>query len=62
MTPQPFLENYTPYGSNIVAVKKLLAHICAFLRKKKVVDKHMEFAAYKTEPVNACNFLRNEDI
>jgi hypothetical protein len=33
MTPQSFLENYTHYGSNIVAGKKLLAHICAFLRK-----------------------------
>jgi hypothetical protein len=44
MTPQSFLENYTHYGSNIVAVKQLLAHICSFLRKKKVVGKHMEFA------------------
>jgi hypothetical protein len=33
MTPKSFLENYTHYGSNIVAGKKLLAHICAFLRK-----------------------------
>jgi hypothetical protein len=33
MTPQSFLENYTQYGSNIVAGKKMLAHICAFLRK-----------------------------
>jgi hypothetical protein len=42
MTPQAFLENYTPYGSNIVAVKKLLAYICTFFRKT-LVDKHMEF-------------------
>jgi hypothetical protein len=43
MTPQSFLENYTHYGSIIVAGEKLLAHICPFLRKKKVVGKHMEF-------------------
>jgi hypothetical protein len=33
MTPQSFLENYTHYGSTIVAGKKVLAHIRAFLRK-----------------------------
>jgi len=43
MTLESFLENYTHYGSNIVAGKKLLAHICAFLKKKKVVGKHIEF-------------------
>jgi len=42
MTPQSFLENYTHYGSNIVAGKKLLVHICTFLGKK-VVGKHIEF-------------------
>ena len=34
MTPQSFLENYTHYGFNIFAGKKVLGHICAFLKKK----------------------------
>jgi hypothetical protein len=50
MTPQSFLENYTHYGSNIVAGKKLLAHICASLRKKKVVGKHIEFVKLQLMP------------
>jgi hypothetical protein len=43
MTSQFFLETYTHYGSIIVAGKKLLVHICSFLRKKKVVGEHMKF-------------------
>ena len=38
MTPQSFLENYNPYGFSIVAGKKMLAHICTFLRKKVCIS------------------------